>query len=184
MVFTPELENAMQREQMRDFVDRSTAYLESLGVALPPDMSAFLLSLVKYGSSIGVTSEIGLVRLANLILGWKDLRAHAPARDILVYPELSGSDRINLLCEMAMFASEPTRSTAAPGLDPAACGEATKALSAEFQKDPRFSDTHPDGMLTLSPRDVRWRKKWLALYAEKVLERSSATQTQVGAISV
>jgi len=184
LLVSPELAKTLAHGQLRDFAKRCRAYLEKLGVTLPDDPGAFIESVLKSGRSRGIATEVDVVRFAHLLLGWKEMKSIPAAREVLTYPELAGSDRVDLLCEMAAFSVPRPKRPESSGLDVEAMEQATDQFLAQHEKDKRFQRVHPDGVLTMGRSDTRWRKQWIRLYTQQVSTRAKVTDVEVGCILV
>jgi hypothetical protein len=177
VLVSAELTNNLAQGQVNDFTKRCIAYLEKLSVPLPTNPGSFIESVIKSAKSNGIVAEIDLVRFANLVLTWEKMKSLPAAREIITYPDLAGSDKVDLLCEMAAF-SVP--SPECSGLDVDAVQQASAQFLVQLAKDKRFQRIHPDGVLTMASSDTRWRKQWIRLYTQQVAARAKVTQVAVG----
>jgi hypothetical protein len=184
VLVSPELAKTLALGQATDFTKRCRAYLEKLGVPLPDDPGAFIESVLKSAKSRGIAAEVDVVRFAHLLLGWKEMKSIPAAREVLTYPELAGSDRVDLLCEMAAFSVPRPKPPESFGLDVDAMEQATAQFLAQHEKDKRFQRMHPDGVLTMGRSDTRWRKQWIRLYTQQVATRAKVTDVEVGSTAI
>jgi hypothetical protein len=184
VAFSTELICSLGKVQMGNFLDRCGKYLDASGTPLPPDRDAFFHSILRYASSVGIRLEIDLLRFMQLILGWKEMRSIAFVREILNYPGVAGSEKVDLLCEMAAFSAAGTAMPQSAGLDVEANAKAIKRFLGEHLNDRQFLQAHPDGALTMAPADTRWRKEWLTIYNEELACRAKVTRVPVGAASM
>lgn len=180
VTLSPELMHNFEKMQLQNFLDRALAYLHAMGVELPGDPAAYVQSLLRYAVSVGIENEVDLVRFLVLVSGWGEMPSIDAARDILSYPELPGSDKVDLLCEMAAFGGYSSPPAEAPGLDREAHRQALKEFLEKHRSDARFLRIHPDGSLSLRPADARWRKEWVQLYCDKVAARAQVTFVPMG----
>jgi hypothetical protein len=184
LAFSNELMSSLGKTQLQNFTDRCTKYFEMTGISLPAERDAFFQSILKYGSSVGIKLEIDLLRFMQLVLGWKGMQSIAVVREILSYPAVSGTDKVDLLCEMAAFGGFASSPADAPGLDRSAHRQALTEFLRKHQNDAQFLRVHPDGILTTQPADTRWRKEWMQLYCEKVASLAQVTNVPVGSVVV
>lgn len=180
MEISASLVHALESRQMQGFIERCIAYLNSMETVLPADRCAFFESVLRYARSVGIVAELDLVRFIKMVLTWKELRSIAVVREILANPEVSGTDKVDLLCELAAFGSFEQRSGQQRGLDPESNARAGQRLLDELVNDKEFLSCHSDGPLTMSQADTRWRKVWVRLYCEEVAKRAQVTRVPVG----
>ena len=180
VILSAELMRNYKKLQFKNFLDRALAYLALTGADLTPDPQAFVLSLLRYAVSAGIESEVDLVRFFLLVCGWKQMPSIDAAREILSYPQLPGTDKVDLLCEMAAFGGYASSPVDAPGLDREAHRQALIEFLGKHKSDVQFLRAHPDGRLTIRPADARWRKEWVQLYSEKVASLAQVTNVPVG----
>jgi hypothetical protein len=133
---------------------------------------------------VGINLELDMLRFMQLVLGWKGMQAITPIREILTYPEVSGTDKVDLLCEMAAFAGFGPDPLRIVGLDLEANAKALQKFLDAHLNDKQFLQTRSDGTLTMSPADTRWRKEWLRYYNEEVARRAQVAQVPVGAATI
>jgi pyruvate-formate lyase-activating enzyme len=93
---------------------------------------------------------------------------------------LPGTDKVDLLCEMAAFGGYASSPADAPGLDREAHRQALIGFLGKHKSDAQFLRAHPDGRLTTRPADARWRKEWVQLYSENVASFAQVTNVPVG----
>jgi hypothetical protein len=180
VTLSAELMRNFKKLQFKNFLDRSLAYLALSDADLPADPPAFILSLLRYAVSAGIENEVDLVRFFLLVCGWKQMPSIGAAREILSYPALPGTDKVDLLCEMAAFGGYASSPADAPGLDREAHRQALIGFLGKHKSDAQFLRAHPDGRLTTRPADARWRKEWVQLYSEKVASLAQVTNVPVG----
>ena len=180
VTLSPELMRNFQKLQLQNFLDRALAYLTSTGADVTADPQAYIQSLLRYAVSAGIENEVDLMRFLLLVCGWKQMPSIAAAREILSYPELPGTDKVDLLCEMAAFGGYDSPPQDAPGLDREAHRQALTEFLGKHKNDAQFLRTHPEGKLTARPADARWRKEWVQLYSEKVATNAQVTSVPVG----
>jgi hypothetical protein len=180
VTLSPELMRNFQKLQLRNFLDRALAYLTANSAEMPTDPLPYVQSLLRYAVSAGIENEVDLVRFLLLVCGWKQMTSIAAAREILSYPELPGTDKVDLLCEMAAFGGYASSPADAPGLDREAHRLALVEFLGKHKNDAQFLRVHPDGRLTIRPADARWRKEWVQLYSEKVASLAQVTNVPVG----
>jgi hypothetical protein len=178
------LMHAFEKVQLKDFLERCRAYIELAGGKLPEGNEAVLHSILRYGISVGIEQEIDALRFILLVLGWKEMRSLPVVREILNYPEVKGSDKVDLLCELAAFGGFSPSPMEALGLDKEANQKAMARFIAQHSKDEQFLKTHPGGALTIGPADTRWRKEWIKIYCALVAERAKVTEIAVGTASI
>jgi len=180
VTLSSELMRNFQKLQLKNFLDRALAYLALTGADLTADPQTFVLSLLRYAVSAGIENEVDLVRFFLLVCGWKQMPSIGAAREILSYPALPGTDKVDLLCEMAAFGGYASSPADAPGLDREAHRQALIGFLGKHKSDAQFLRAHPDGRLTTRPADARWRKEWVQLYSEKVASFAQVTNVPVG----
>jgi hypothetical protein len=184
LVISADLLSSFARLQKQDFIRRCSAYLKDLGIALPSDEETFFRSFFHYAFETGIDTETDLVRFLHLVLGWKEMRTITSVREVLKYPGLSGKDKVDLLCEMVAFGEPEETGTDVNALDAKARYEADKQFLEEHRQDRQFMELHPDGSLTLNPRDARWRKEWLRIYTAEVVKRAKVSDVILGSVQV
>jgi hypothetical protein len=184
VALSPELMNSLGKAQLKSFLDRCSKYLEGNGVTLPANRGMFFQSVFLYARSVGIVLELDLLRFLHLILGWKGMQSIAVVREILSYPEVSGTDKVDLLCELAAFAGMGPEPLRIAGLDMEANAKALQRFLDEHVNDRLFFEKHHSGALTMSIEDTRWRKEWVNYYCEFVSERAKVTRVPVGTAGI
>lgn len=182
IAFSAVLIRSFEKAQLESFIGRCIAYLQRLEVPLPQHCETFLDSSIKYAGSVGITSELDVVRFILLILNWKEMRSLVAVREILNYPEISGTDKVDLLCEIAAFSDSENVGPLRQGLDSGAFAKALERVIEKHLHDPLFVKTHECRGLTLSPEDTRWRKEWTDYYKEEIGARAQVTHATVGSV--
>jgi hypothetical protein len=181
---SPELMRSFGKTQLQNFIDRCIKYFEIAGTALPPDRDAFFQSILRYAGSVEIKLEIDLLRFMQLVLGWKGMQGIPVIREILTYPGVSGTDKVDLLCEMAAFSTLGPLRVPGAGLNPDANAKAGKRFLEDHLNERQFLQAHPEGALTMSQADARWRKEWVKLYTEEVAKQAQVTRVQAGSSSI
>jgi hypothetical protein len=178
------LMNALAKKQEQDFVVRCGGYLKAIAIELPSDATGFIRSVISYAATVGICAELDVVRFVHLVLGWKEMQSVAVVREILTYKEISGTDKVDLLCELAAFCVPEAEASGSKRLDPEAKCKTIERFQAEHERDKQFLRAHPDGVLTMSRSDTRWRKDWMRIYKEEVAKRAKVTEVAVGSVRV
>ena len=184
LVFSTDLMRSLGKAQLQDFIDRCAKYFESCDTALPADRDAFFHSILRYAGSVGIKLEIDLLRFMQLVLGWKEMQSMPFVREILTYPEVSGTDKVDMLCEIAAFSTLGSAHQQSAGLNLEANAKASQRFLDEHLNDKQFLQDHPDGALTMAHSDTHLRKDWLKIYNEEIATLAKMTRVQVGSASL
>jgi hypothetical protein len=98
-----DLLNAMNDVQTQSFVERCKKYMEDRSLSVEGSMEEFIGRGIRYARSVGITSELDVVRFVHFFALPPASVSGEMVRSLLQDESITGTQKVDLLCELAAF---------------------------------------------------------------------------------